>query len=138
MNKLTNFVTIALTSFIITSCENNDIKGDTDPPGKLLIESVVSTSGGGIVFYNLPPDNDVLFVRADYKNAQGDDVYRVSSKENDSIEISGLIETTPVNINLSVFDTSQNQSESVTVELTPLRSFIFDVLESVVITPDLG
>ena len=138
MNKLTNFVTIALTGFIITSCENNDLKGDTSPPGKLLIESVVSTSGGGVIFYNLPSDADVLFVRADYKNAQNDEVYRVSSKDNDSIEISGLIDTTPVNINLSVFDTSQNQSESVTVELTPLRSFIFDVLESVVITPDLG
>ena len=35
MNKLTNFVTIALTGFIITSCENNDLKGDTSPPGKL-------------------------------------------------------------------------------------------------------
>lgn len=138
MNKLTNFVTIALTGFIITSCENNDLKGDTSPPGKLLIESVVSTSGGGVIYYNLPTDADVLFVRADYKNAQNDEVYRVSSKDNDSIEISGLIDTTPVNINLSVFDTSQNQSESVTVELTPLRSFIFDVLESVVITPDLG
>ena len=87
MNKLTNFVTIALTGFIITSCENNDLKGDTSPPGKLLIESVVSTSGGGVIFYNLPSDADVLFVRADYKNAQNDEVYRVSSKDNDSIEI---------------------------------------------------
>ena len=96
MNKLTNFVTIALTGLIITSCENNDLKGDTSPPGKLLIESVVSTSGGGVIFYNLPSDDDVLFVRADYKNAQNDEVYRVSSKDNDSIEISGLIDTTPV------------------------------------------
>ena len=118
MNKLTNFVTIALIGFIISSCENNDLKRDTNPPGKLLIESVVSTSGGGVIFYNLPSDDDVLFVRADYKNSQNDEVYRVSSKDNDSIEISGLIDTTPVNINLSVFDTSQNQSESVTVELT--------------------
>ena len=38
-------------------------------------------------------------------------MYRVSSKENDSIEISGLIDTSPVTVNLSDFDTSQNQSD---------------------------
>ena len=65
-------------------------------------------------------------------------MYRVSSKQNDSIEISGLIDSSPVTVNLSVYDTSQNQSEVVSVDFSPNRSFIFDVLESLEITPDLG
>ena len=138
MNKLTFLLAFALAGFFIGSCDSSDIKEDTTAPGKLSIQSVTPTSGGGIIHYNLPADNDILFVRADYINAQGEEVYRVSSKENDSIEISGLIDTSPVTVNLSVFDTSQNQSEVVSVDFSPNRSFIFDVLESLEITPDLG
>ena len=138
MNKLTYLRTLALAGFLIGSCDSSDIKEDTTAPGKLSIQSVTPTSGGGIIYYNLPADNDILFVRADYINAQGDEVYRVSSKQNDSIEISGLIDSSPVTVNLSVYDTSQNQSEVVSVDFSPNRSFIFDVLESLEITPDLG
>ncbi len=138
MNKLTFLLALALAGFFIGSCDSSDIKEDTTAPGKLSVQSVTPTSGGGIIHYNLPADNDILFVRADYINAQGDEVYRVSSKENDSIEISGLIDTSPVTVNLSVFDTSQNQSEVVSVDFSPNRSFIFDVLESLEITSDLG
>ena len=138
MNKLTFLLALALAGFFIGSCDSSDIKEDTTAPGKLSVQSVTPTSGGGIIHYNLPADNDILFVRADYINAQGDEVYRVSSKENDSIEISGLIDTSPVTVNLSVFDTSQNQSDVVSVDFSPNRSFIFDVLESLEITSDLG
>lgn len=138
MNKLTFLLAFALAGFFIGSCDSSDIKEDTTAPGKLSVQSVTPTSGGGIIHYNLPADNDILFVRADYINAQGDEVYRVSSKENDSIEISGLIDTSPVTVNLSVFDTSQNQSDVVSVDFSPNRSFIFDVLESLEITSDLG
>ena len=138
MNKLTFLLAFALAGFFIGSCDSSDIKEDTTAPGKLSVQSVTPTSGGGIIHYNLPADNDILFVRADYINAQGDEVYRVSSKENDSIEISGLIDTSPVTVNLSVFDSSQNQSEVVSVDFSPNRSFIFDVLESLEITSDLG
>ena len=92
MNKLTYLRALALIGFLIGSCDSSDIKEDTTPPGKLSVQSITPTSGGGIIYYNLPADNDILFVRADYKNAQGDEVYRVSSKQNDSIEISGLID----------------------------------------------
>jgi len=138
MNKLTCLLTLASAGFLICSCDSTDIKEDTTAPGKLSVQSITPTSGGGIIYYNLPADNDILFVRADYVNARGDEVYRVSSKQNDSIEISGLIDTSPVKVNLSVYDTSQNRSEIVSVDFSPNRSFIFDVLESLEITADLG
>ena len=138
MNKLTYLLTLAFAGFLIGSCDSSDMKEDTTAPGKLSVQSVTPTSGGGIIYYNLPADNDILFVRADYINAKGDEVYRVSSKQNDSIEISGLIDTSPVKVNLSVYDTSQNRSEVVSVDFSPNRSFIFDVLESLEITADLG
>ena len=66
-----------------------------------------------------------FFVRADYINAQGDEVYRVSSKQNDSIEINGLIDKSPVTVNLSVYDTSQNRSEAfLSIFLLIVRLFL--------------
>ena len=81
MNKLTFLLAFALAGFFIGRCDSSDIKEDTTAPGKLSVQSVTPTSGGGIIHYNLPADNDILFVRADYINAQGDEVYRVSSKK---------------------------------------------------------
>ncbi len=122
---------------VLISC-SSDEEGDTTPPSPLTVISVTPTNGGGIITYDLPNDNDVLYVRAVYTNTNGAEVSRASSSYNNNIEVSGLNQTTPLTIALYVVDESYNQSEPVYVELTPLESFIFLVQESIEITPDLG
>jgi hypothetical protein len=134
-SKGLSFACVALLFF---SCKKSNENTDTTPPADLTVVSVTPTSGGGIISYELPPENDLLFVRADYINAQSNEVFRVSSRENNSIEISGLVDTTPLEVTLSVVDKSQNQSEGIIVSLTPKRSFIFDVIEDISLTEDLG
>ena len=68
------------------SCEEKD-SSDVTAPGKLSIDSITPTNGGGIISYTLPDDNDILFVRAEYTNTLGVDVFRVSSVHNNEIEI---------------------------------------------------
>ena len=109
---------------ILVGCEESNI-GDTTPPGELTVVSITPTNGGGIITYELPQDDDILFVRADYTNAQGEDVFRVSSKSNNHIEISGMVEAEPVEISLRVVDENDNESNSVIVSLPPERSFIY-------------
>ena len=134
-SKGLSFACVALLFF---SCKKSNENTDTTPPADLTVVSVTPTSGGGIISYELPQENDLLFVRADYINAQSNEVFRVSSRENNSIEISGLVDTTPLEVTLSVVDKSQNQSEGIIVSLTPKRSFIFDVIEDISLTEDLG
>ena len=74
---------------LIFSCSKNE-NVDTTPPGILSDISVVPTNGGGMISYSLPSDNDISYVRAEYTNSQGEDVFRVSSRYNNSIEINGL------------------------------------------------
>ena len=62
----------------------------------------------------------------------------MSSLHNNSIEIDGLNQNTPVNVNLYVIDENENISQPVQVEFVPLPSFIYLVQESISITPDLG
>ena len=136
--KTRNFLSIFLFSLIlIISCDENE-SGDTVAPGSITIENIVPTNGGGIISYSLPGDSDILFVRAEYTNSLGDDVYRVSSSHNNSVEIDGLNQDTPVNVRLYVVDESQNISDPTEVEFTPLPSFIYLVQESISISPELG
>ena len=136
--KTNQILSILLFSFVILlGCKDDDSQ-DTTPPGSLSIENIVPTNGGGIISYSLPNDSDILFVRAEYTNSIGVDVYRVSSSHNNSIEIDGLNQNTPLQVRLFVVDENENVSQPVEVEFTPLPSFIFLVQESITITPDLG
>lgn len=131
------FISTLICFGVLTSCSKDD-EGDTTPPSVLTVISVTPTNGGGIITYDLPNDNDILYVRAVYTNTNGVEVSRASSSYNNHIEVSGLNQTTPLTIALYVVDESYNQSDPVYVELTPLESFIFLVQESIEITPDLG
>ena len=136
--KTRNFLSIFLFSLILLiSCDENE-SGDTVAPGSITIENIIPTNGGGIISYSLPGDSDILFVRAEYTNSLGDDVYRVSSSHNNSVEIDGLNQDTPINVRLYVVDESQNISDPTEVEFTPLPSFIYLVQESISISPELG
>ena len=136
MNTL-KYIFCLLLFVFFTACEENESQ-DSTAPGVLVVDEIIPTNGGGIITYSLPDDSDVLFVRAEYTNSLGVDVYRVSSSYNNSIEIDGLNQTTPVSVNLFVVDESENISQAVEVEFTPLPSFIFLVQESIELTPDLG
>ena len=136
--KIIKILAIILISFTTLIGCKDDENQDSIPPGSLTIENITPTNGGGIISYVLPEDSDILFVRAEYTNSLGVDVYRVSSSHNNSIEIDGLNQNTPLQVRLFVVDENENMSQSVEVEFTPLPSFIFLVQESISITPDLG
>ena len=53
------------------SCEEKE-SGDVTAPGKLTINSITPTNGGGIISYTLPDDNDILFVILSRKRRGGD------------------------------------------------------------------
>jgi len=135
LNKAVLFLLFIFTT-IISCSESENI--DTTPPGTLSNISVTPTNGGGIISYSLPSDDDILYVKAVYTNSQGEEVFRVSSKHNTSIEVNGLSQSTPVNVKLYVVDLNENISEIAAIEFTPLESFIFFVQESIQIAPDLG
>ena len=136
--KISKILSILFISLVILFGCKDDENGDSTPPGSLSIDDITPTNGGGIISYLLPDDSDVLFVRAEYTNSLGVDVYRVSSSHNNYIEIDGLNQNTPVQVRLFVVDENENLSQPVEVEFTPLPSFIYLVQESISITPDLG
>ena len=136
--KIIKILAILFISFTTLLGCMDDENQDSTPPGSLTIENITPTNGGGIISYMLPNDSDILFVRAEYTNSLGVDVYRVSSSHNNSVEIDGLNQNTPIQVRLFVVDENENMSQPVEVEFTPLPSFIYLVQESISISPDLG
>lgn len=135
INKIVFFAIFVFITIIACSEDDNI---DRTAPGIVSNVSVTPTNGGGIINYSLPSDDDILYVKAIYTNSQGEEVFKVASKHNTSIEVNGLNQSTPVNVKLYVIDLNENVSNTVEVAFTPLESFIFLVQESVNITPDLG
>ncbi|KRP29777.1 MAG: hypothetical protein ABS28_03815 [Cryomorphaceae bacterium BACL22 MAG-120619-bin32] len=134
--KIIALFSVLIFTTIIACSKNEDL--DSNAPGVVTNINVTPTNGGGIINYTLPSDDDILYVKALYTNSLGEEVFRVSSKYNTSIEVNGLNQSTPVNVKLYVVDESENISQAAQIDFIPLKSFIFLVQESINISPDLG
>ena len=73
------------------SCKKDEL--DTTPPGKVSVTTVEPTNGGAIISYDLPSDNDILYVKAEYMNSLGNEVFKSSSHFGNSIEVDGFNDT---------------------------------------------
>jgi len=118
------------------ACEPQE--SDTTPPGEVSNISVESTNGGAVISYDLPQDEDLHYIRAVYTNSQGNEVYKVASYYNTSIEVDGFNDTLSHDITLFAVDRSNNQSDGVTVSVTPLVSHIHIVKENLTLEAALG
>lgn len=138
--KYSSFIVaiIGVLAFGLVSCNDNEKDIDTTPPGKLSVKDVIPTNGGAKITYTLPDDDDVLFVKAKYTNSLGNEVYKVSSIYNDTIELDGFSDTVAHPVDLFVVDKHNNHSEATATSVTPLISYIYLVQKSIVVTPDLG
>ena len=108
--KIIALFSVLIFTTIIACSKNEDL--DSNAPGVVTNINVTPTNGGGIINYTLPSDDDILYVKAVYTNSLGEEVFRVSSKYNTSIEVNGLNQSTPVNVKLYVVDESENISQA--------------------------
>ena len=127
---------LLLAAFAFTACNEEVL--DTTAPGKVTDISYTPTNGGAILTFTAPDDDDLLYVKAVYTNSLGKEVFKVTSHYGDSIEIDGFKEATPQKVKLYAVDRSNNNSEAAEIEVTPMKSFIYLVQESVQMKEQLG
>lgn len=137
-NKLVLFIVPVLFFILILTqgCKKEEL--DTTPPGVVSNVTIEALNGGAIIRYQLPSDDDVLYVRAEYTNSLGNDVFKASSRFANSIELDGFNDTLSHTVKLYTVDQSNNKSTAVELQITPLESFIYLVRESISLLPDLG
>lgn len=127
---------LLLAAFAFTACNEEVL--DTTAPGKVTNISYKPTNGGAVLTFTAPDDDDLLYVKAVYTNSLGKEVFKVTSHYGDSIEIDGFKEATPQKIKLYAVDRSNNNSEAAEIEVTPMKSFIYLVQESIQMKEQLG
>ena len=122
---------------------NDDERGqypiDSVAPAKLASAWVEKNiPGGAIIGYNIPEEEDALYVKANYTLDDGTSMELKSSIYINRITIEGIGRSREVPVVLTVVDRSQNESEPVTVIANPLDSPIYEIANSLNVQEDFG
>lgn len=121
------------------SCQEEkrfEISGDDieapNPPEFLSYKPLV---GGARLFYNLPPDKDVLSVNAEYVTTDGKLISFAASYFVDSLDVMGIGDTNEHVIQLYAMDRAGNKSASVPVTVSASESALENVTQSLKVLP---
>jgi hypothetical protein len=112
---------------------------DDTPPGTVTVVDVENFSGGAIIRYTRPDDNDLMAVKAVYSFDENDirrEVY--ASAFRDSIVLEGYADTGEHTVELYAIDESGNLSSSVPVTIHPGTPPIDVIRQSLKVTPTFG
>lgn len=112
--------------------------GDTTPPTAPVFDSVQRLPGGGRLFYQIPPDEDVISIEASYTAANGKLIKSAASFMAPYLEVYGLPDSLEHTIQLYALDRAGNQSRSVDVTFEPLKPAYLKVAKGLTVKPAFG
>lgn len=134
------FLLMLLVVWATSSCSEEPI-GQTPvnniPPAPVTNVKVSNFNGGAKITYQLPEDEDLLYVEAQYE-INGIKYQTSSSLYKNFLEVQGFGDTEERNVELVCVDKSMNVSEPVTVSIHPLTPPIKLIFESLKLQSDFG
>jgi hypothetical protein len=122
------------------SCEEEFVgqtPTDSVAPGKVINPQWESLPGGAKITYDLPADDDLLYVKAVY-TVNGKEKNTSASLHNKLLEVKGFGTTDSQVIRLYCVDRSGNSSEPVAVEIVPDTPPVRTILESLAMEEAFG
>ncbi|GHT78110.1 hypothetical protein FACS189464_1010 [Bacteroidia bacterium] len=129
--KIAVFMLLAVAGF--SACKESDRitigSGDNVPPGAPKVVDTMLLNGGVRIYYEMPSDEDVLSINAEYTTATGDVRLFSASYFTDSLDILGM--TGEQTVQLYAKDRAGNKSPVVPINVTPLESTISQVFSSI-------
>jgi len=140
-NVLIIVTTITALSLIMTCSEESGhgpYGSDGIPPEKVIINEVVNTPGGAIIFFTPPTDEDLLYIKASFEDENQLSREVIVSAVIDSLSIVGFAQEGTYPVDVVAVDRGENESESVVVNISPLEAPIHAILNSMVSAQDFG
>ena len=142
MKKLYNLCVLLLLTLFFMGCEEvKDWSDPTDnvPPGPISNPVVENFSGGAMITYQLPTDNDLLGVKAMYKFSENDNERKAfSSAFRDTIILKGFPDTNERIVKLVCLDKSRNESKPVEVIIKPTKIPVQIIGETLSVNESFG
>jgi hypothetical protein len=123
------------------ACEEEPIgqqPEDSVAPGEVTPLPPKGVPGGAVMYYVLPPDEDLLYVKAVYTLQDGVERDVKASVYTDSLEIFGFGDTRSREVQLIAVDRSRNESKPVPVTIEPLTPPVVAIGESLELREDFG
>lgn len=126
---------------VLASCKKQDSRyqyaTDSVPPGAVKAVQVKNIAGGAELSYDLPDDEDLLYVEAVYTR-NGKTVKQKASSYGNVLNIEGFGRSQEVKVQLIAYDRSGNASEPVEVSAHPLDSDIYGIFQTLQVQKDFG
>lgn len=127
---------------MLFSCGDNDVNKPIDKgshaPGQVSNVIVKNQSGAALLSYDLPLDDDLLYVLARCDKGNGNVVDFRASYYTNQLLIEGFGDTKAYSVDLYAVNRSGNKSKPVKVEIKPLVPQIQITAESIVMKEDFG
>lgn len=126
---------------LLSGCNSEpigQIPTNNTAPNTVSNPKVVNTPGGATITYDLPDDEDLLYVKAEYHLIGGTIAEVKSSVYTNKLEIQGFGDTTERDVLLYAVDRSGNHSTPLSVKVTPLEPPVYTVFRTLSIIPDFG
>lgn len=111
---------------------------DVKAPGQVTDVVVKPTPGGAEISYKLPSDMDLLYVEAQYKLPNGENVRMNASGNTCTLIVEGFAEVKEYDVTLTCVDRSGNRSEPYMVKVTPDTPPVIAVFNTLKVQPDFG
>lgn len=139
--KATQLLFAVLVSLIFFSCEEKQLEPINISKGKPAPVSdvvVMYAPGGAILSFKLPPDDDVLAVKAVYKLSNGKVRESITSFYGDNLKIEGYNDTNEHEVLLYTVSRSQELSDPLLIKFTPQESPLSKATRTMEISSDFG
>ena len=123
------------------SCKENTIGQQPlhhNTPDPVTDVQVQNIPGGAVLTYNLPDNEDLLYVKASYTLTNGEKSEQRSSLYNNGLIIEGFGDTLLHQVDVVAVDRSQNESAPVTVTIKPQTPPVWTIEESLQLVEDFG
>ncbi|MCC9168186.1 DUF4959 domain-containing protein [Pontibacter harenae] len=138
-----NVFFLLLGAFAMGSCEEDlgfkePIGTDTTVPGTVSNITVQNLSGKAKLTYNLPTNQSLLYVKAVYKLANGEEAEVKSSYYNSELTVEGFADTLEHEVKVYAVSRTKVSSEPVTVIVKPLEAPIWKVYKSIKVDNAFG
>lgn len=132
---------LIIISICFTACDEEFVGQppiDSTPPASVSNVKVENIPGGVILTYDLPEEDDLLCITAEYVTPKGGMSEMSSSAYSNSITVKGYGKAQKATIKLYSVDKSLNRSEPVLVEVETTDSPIYDIFKTLTFREDFG
>lgn len=138
INKNFAVIVLVLLAWGCTELENKPLTQDGTPPGQVTNIEVETVPGGAYITYDLPGDEDLLYVKGIYEIRKGEVAETRASLYNDTLKILGYGDTGEKKVTIVSVDRSENESAPVEISFRPETPSVHATFATMNMIPDFG